>query len=711
MLLTNHEKYVIIKLQIEKRKLNTMKIMKRGLIIMKKFQKTISALTAAVMTCSMAAGSLFAPAANAADKTAIDIVNEMGLGWNLGNTFDCSGGSETYFGLGWVADENGNMGTGWIDKASWDVTSTETMWGNPITTKAMIDAVHAEGFNSIRIPVTWFENSDPDTYDIDDAYLARVKEVVDYAYANDMYVIVNMHWDCSGGNNSKYWLDAGMDALPRYTTMWTEIANYFKDYDNHLVLESMNEVPFDYSTLNTFNQKFVDIVRGTGSGNADRLLLLAGANDDLTKTCNPEYKLPDDNMIAVSIHYYYPSIFAVATKDSTWGYTDKWGTDDEKQNVYDLFAKMKAYYADEGVPVILGEYGVVTNENGGKDHDSIVSYLDTIASSALATDGVTAFLWDAGNAGDMQYFDRKNLTWFNQDYADVYKNLRENGTSLEFEYNITKNTETSSSATVTLSGSGDYNVDLGTYAGKGITIKQVILNGTSGGGWGVSFPATNPDGSNRSWTSEAGAVGADGSVTIDLDGVFEGDNGSEDYVLSLAGNMTFSKWWGPDDATLSSVTLVFDKEITYTSMDVSVTAKQKEQTPTEATETETETESQTEATEATETESQTEATEVTETETETAEITETEATETESQDSSESLPPVKTLGDATGDDNVNIVDVIAINRAIMGKDTLLPQTLSNIDFNKNGKPESEESLALLKYIAGLISAEDLSNFA
>lgn len=669
--------------------------------MMKKFQKMLSALTAAVLTCSMSAG--FAVAPSAADKTAVEIVNDMGLGWNLGNTFDCAGASETYFGLGWVADENGNKGTGWIDKASWNVNSTETAWGNPITTKAMIDAVHAEGFNSIRIPVTWFENSDPTTYDIDDAYLARVKEVVDYAYDNNMYVIVNMHWDCSGGNNSKYWLDAGMDALPRYKTMWTEIANYFKDYDNHLVLESMNEVPFDYSTLNTFNQTFVDVVRGTGSGNADRLLLLAGANDDLTKTCNPEYKLPDDKMIAVSIHYYYPSIFAVATKDSTWGYTDKWGTDAEKQEVYNLFAKMKAYYADEGIPVILGEYGVVTNENGGKDHDSIVAYLDTIASSALATDGVTAFLWDAGNAGDMQYFNRQSLQWFNQDYADIYKNLRENGTDIEFEYNIKKNTETSSSATVNLSGEGDYQVDLGPYAGKGITIKQVILNGTAGAGWGVSFPATNPDGSNRNWTSEAGQTGADGTVTIDLDGVFEGDNGTEDYVLSLAGNMTLSKWWGTEGATLNSVTLVFDKEITYTDMEISVTAKEKQQPSTEATE-ETETE-------ATETESVTE-TETEATETESVTETETEATETETQNesASESTPAVTKIGDATEDGTVNIVDVIAINKAVMGKENLTPQALANIDLNKNGKADSEESLAILKYIVGMLTEDALVNY-
>lgn len=644
---------------------------------MKKFQKVMSAVTAAVMTCSMAAvGSVFSSTANAADKTAIDLVNEMGLGWNLGNTFDCSGGSETYFGLGWVADENGNMGTGWIDKASWNANSTETMWGNPVTTKAMIDAVHAEGFNSIRIPVTWFENSDPTTYDIDDAYLARVKEVVDYAYANDMYVILNMHWDCSGGHNDKYWLDAGESALPRYQTMWTEIANYFKDYDNHLVLESMNEVPFSYETVNKFNQAFVDLVRETGGNNADRLLLLAGANDDLTKTCNPEYVLPDDDMIAVSIHYYYPTTWAVATvsdpNDSGyWGYQGEWGTASEKQDVYDLFAKMKAYFVDEGVPVILGEYGVVTNESAGKDKDSIVDYLNTIASSALATDGVTAYLWDAGNAGDMQFFNRTSMSWFNDSYANVYKNLKENGTSLEFEYDIKKTTSTSDRAEIALSGDFDYTVDLGPYAGKGVTVKEVIIKGTPGTLCGLSFSAVNPDGSNRAWTSEAGTTGEDGTCTIAIDGIFSGDNGDEPYELVMS-SFGIANWYGPENASLESITLVFDKEITYTSMDVSVTAKEKDPTDTTPSESESESGSDTETTE----------------------------------------EPVTNIryGDADLNEKVNILDVIYINRAIMGRDVLEGQGLINVDLNKNNKPESDEALAILKFIVGLVTEEDLAKF-
>ena len=633
---------------------------------MKKFHKIVSALTAAVMSCSMTIGSMFTPV-NAADKTAVEIVNDMGLGWNLGNTFDC------WNTRGWTTD-------------------TETGWGNAKTTPEMINAVKATGFDSIRIPITWYENTDSSTYDIDDAYLARIKEVIDYAYANDMYVIINMHWDWV--SDGSLWLNKGMDALPQYQTMWTEIANYFKDYDNHLVFESMNEVTFDYKTLNTFNQEFVNLVRKTGGNNSNRLLLLAGANTDLTKTCTPEFVVPDDKMVAVSIHYYYPSTWAVATVSDPnspqyWGYRNDWGTADDKQEVYNTFAKVKAYFADEGIPVIFGEYGVVTN--CGKDHDSIVSYLDTVASSALATDGVTAFLWDAGDAGDMQYYSRKNLKWFDEDYMNVYKNLKENGTQIEFEYDIKKTSDTSDRSTVKPTKSDDdYKVDLAPYAGKDVTLKQVLINGK--GGWGMAFEATNPDGSRRNWTSEAG------TDTITVDGIFEGDNGTESYTMTMSGDLTFQLWWDKDDAYIDSVTLVFDKPISYTATEVSVTAKQKEQQPTESTSETTEETSET----------------PTETETETQEPT--QDTETPSQESSENLSEsdnpemsASKAGDADGNGEVDILDVITINKAVMGKESMSEKGLVNIDFNKNQKPDATEAMTVLKLIVGLITEEQAVN--
>lgn len=553
---------------------------------MRKLKRILSVISATAVACTMPIFSSLGEKENAAGLSAIELVDDMGMGINLGNTFDCHGASTKYFGTG-----GGASGTGWIPESSWNANSTETAWGNPVTTKAMIDAIHAAGFDSIRIPVTWFENSDPVTHDIDDAFLARVKEVVDYAYSNGMYVIINMHWDWANasadqlkyfqaqGKESAYWLTKGMDALPQFKTMWTEIANYFKDYDNHLVFEDMNEVTFDYDTLNTFNSSFVDLVRATGGNNKDRLLLLAGANDDLSKTCSDKYIVPDDKMVAVTAHYYYPTPWAVATVSDLnapgyWGYQGTWGTDEDKQYVYEQFAKMKAYYVDRGIPVILGEYGVVTDPAAGKDPDDIVEYLKTIASSALSTEGVAAYLWDAGDAGDMKTFSRKSMQFTSEDNKNVYTNLKKYGSPLEFTYDIKKNVQTTDRVTIPLLGSGDYSIDLGPYAAA--NVKQVILEGTAGAGWGVSFPATNPDGSNRNWTSEAGQTGSDGKVTIDIDGIYEGDNGSANYVMTMAGSMNFQKWWGTEGAVLKSVTLVFDKTTTFTDYQISVTAKEKD---------------------------------------------------------------------------------------------------------------------------------------
>lgn len=660
---------------------------------MKKFKRLLAGLSASAIACSASAFSAFVPIASAADMTAIEMVDDMGLGINLGNTFDCHGCSTTYFGTGWE-ETNGVKGTGWIGADSWTVNSTETAWGNPVTTHAMIDALKNAGFDSLRIPITWFENSDPETHDINDAYLARIKEVVDYAYDNDMYVIINMHWDWAhasdaqqayfkaAGKSNAYWLTGGMDALPQFKTMWTEIATYFKDYDSHLVFEDMNEVTFDYDTLNTFNQSFVELVRATGGNNADRLLLLAGANDDLTMTCSDKYIVPDDDKVAVSVHYYYPTPWAVATVSDPnapgyWGYQGTWGTEQDKQDVYNLFAKMKACFVDRGIPVILGEYGVVTTPEAGKDPDDVVEYLNTIASSALATSGVTSYLWDAGDAGDMKTFSRTSMQFQNENVKNVYTELKTNGSPIEFEYDIKKTTQTSDRATVTLSGGGDYSIDLAPYAAA--NIKQVILKGTAGAGWGVSFPATNSDGSTRNWTSEAGQTGDDGTAVINIDGVFETDTGDkENYTLTMAGSMNFQQWWGTDGATLESVTLVFDEETTFTDMEISVTAKEKSATDT--------TES-TEATEATEDTENTEATENTE---------DTSALE------------MDIAGDANHDGKVNVLDVITVNRVIMGKEEISPQGLVNIDFNKNGKPDSEESLTIMKLALGLITDKDIA---
>ena len=640
---------------------------------MKLFQKITSAVTATILTASIATSGSIALLSNvkAADKSAIDIVNDMGMGWNLGNTFDC------YSTRTWTTD-------------------TETAWGNPTTTQDMITAIKASGFDSVRIPITWYENlADESTYDIDDAYLARIKEVIDYAYANDMYVIINMHWDWISDGN--LWLNQGINALPQFQTMWTEIANYFKDYDNHLVFESMNEVTFDYDVLNNFNQSFVNVIRESGGNNADRLLLLAGKNDDLSMTCTDSYVVPDDDMVAVSIHYYTPSAFCVANVDSTWGYSDTWGTDTEIQDLYNNFNKMKETFVDRGIPVIVGEYGVLTREEDRKNKDDVIKYLKTVASTALAIDGISAYLWDAGNAGDMQFFDRKNLTWFNSDIQNVYKNLKTNGTNLSFEYTSTKE------ITIPLAPYKDdngYTVNIAGYGANGEKLEKVILNGKLTGseeaGYGIGFSATR-GGQSGQWTAETTSLTANGTGVVEFDGIASIDDVEVTYELEFD-YLQIQNWWG-GSAELDSITLVFDKGVT------TVTAVEGETKPTEPS-----VEVTTEVTEPTnETTKPTESTEPTNETTAPTESTEpTNETTAPTESTNNETPAEVTLwGDANLDGEIDINDVVYINKVVLGKDsTISKQGFLNCDINEDEHLTATDALNVMKLVVKLITQSD-----
>ncbi len=196
-----------------------------------------------------------------------DLVKEMGAGWNLGNTFEATD----------------RWDSGWSD--SFTVNDVETGWGNPTTTQAIFDKVADQGFKSVRIPVSWYRWVDDDNgYKIDSAWMSRVKEIVSYAYAHDMYVIVNMHHD------DKDWLDISKTGdeweavKEKYQAIWVQIAAEFKDYDEHLLLEGGNEMVADgdwwghsqyyFDNQNELYQIFVDTVRSSGGNNAKRYLVL-----------------------------------------------------------------------------------------------------------------------------------------------------------------------------------------------------------------------------------------------------------------------------------------------------------------------------------------------------------------------------------------------------------------------------------------------------
>lgn len=334
---------------------------------------------------------------------AYSIVHEMGLGINLGNTFE-------------------SCGT-WIDSSS--VTKYETAWGSPVITRAMIQGMKDAGFNSVRIPVAWSnmmtEDPSTSTYTINSAYFERVEEVMNYVLDAGMYAIINIHFD------SGWWARFGsqdsterVQAMIKYKSMWQQIADYFKDYDNHLIFESANEELGDrlnstddyensgyystqeelYALTNQINQTFVSIVRHSGGNNETRFLLIAGYNTDIDMTCNGAYEMPKDvisNHLMVSIHYYTPSAYCISEDETnTDWYADTWGTEAEKKELQQQLNKMKISFVDKGYPVIIGEYGVVKKKANRSD------FMQAVIEYAIGN-GMCPVLWDAMSESNYVY--------------------------------------------------------------------------------------------------------------------------------------------------------------------------------------------------------------------------------------------------------------------------------------------------------------------
>jgi endoglucanase len=347
---------------------------------------------------------LLATTAIAADSEAFTFARQLGIGWNLGNTLEATGIKGT------------------------TVQQFETAWGNPVTTKQMIDGIRATGFKTIRIPVGWSNLMAPD-YTINPDLMNRVEEVAKYALDNDMYVIINVHWD--GGWITKFPKEWD-PCMAKYTWIWMQIADRFKTYSDHVIFESMNEEGcFDdlwnryggqpankekaYDILNVINQEFTDILRNSGGNNAGRYLLIAGYATDINCTADPLFKMPSDpaKHSMVSVHYYSPPGFAILDKDASWGkaaYT--WGTRAEQDAVKQDMEKMKRF-TDAGIPVVVGEYGCPDK----KDPASIVRYITTVCETASSMGYIPVF-WDAGN-----FYDRKAGKFRNPALGDEFARI------------------------------------------------------------------------------------------------------------------------------------------------------------------------------------------------------------------------------------------------------------------------------------------------
>ncbi len=320
-----------------------------------------------------------------------ELVKEIRIGWNLGNTLDATGG----FGL-----------------------SSETSWGNPKTNKAMIDKIKAGGFNALRVPTTWEKHLGPaPDYIIDPAWLNRVVEVVDYGINNRMFVILNLHheeWHFPSFANEAA-------ATRILTKVWTQIGKRFKNYDEHLIFEGLNE-PRQKGTadewnggnkegqevVNRFNAAFVKAIRSSGGNNPLRHLMIPPYAAAASSNAWDNFVIPKDHKIIVSIHAYTPYDFALNTSG-----TPEWRLDNREDTgaITYLMDNIQRYFISKGHPVIIGEFGAMNKNNLKQRTDWANFYVK----SAKAK-GIPCIWWDNGVInGDGELFgllDRINYTFY-----------------------------------------------------------------------------------------------------------------------------------------------------------------------------------------------------------------------------------------------------------------------------------------------------------
>jgi endoglucanase len=343
------------------------------------------------------------PDATGMSSNAVELAAKMNLGLNIGNTFEAPGG--------------------------------ETGWGSPVITEDFIKFIKQTGFNAIRIPCAWdwYHVDNKATAHINETWMNRVKEVVGYCVNNDMYVLLNIHWD--GGWLENNCTPAKKDSVnAKQKAYWEQIATAMRDFDEHLMFASANEPNANDATkmevLLSYHQTFVDAVRSTGGRNTYRTLVVQGSSELISVDAFPVDPTP--NRMMFEEHNYTPFQFCALSEDVSWGnmayywgkdhqsvvepdrnFTAEWG-DENAQITY--FNKLKEQFVDKGIPILMGEYGAFRRSTP-KDlatHNDAIDYWITFVTKQARSKGIIPFWWDTGGI-----LDRHNNTIKDQRTVDA----------------------------------------------------------------------------------------------------------------------------------------------------------------------------------------------------------------------------------------------------------------------------------------------------
>lgn len=328
--------------------------------------------------------------------TAAEVARNMGLGISLGNTFDaysCTDCDKIHF--EWIPTVGDNKPEDY-----------ETCWGAVPTTQKVINGMRDCGFNTVRIPVFWGNMMENDgTWTINKDFIERVREVVDYCEKAGVYSVINIH------HFDEFIIRRNdLESCKEiFTTVWTQIAEYFKDYPHTVVFEGFNEYiggnQFNeegqlveqgdskaYLMAEVLNQAFVDAVRATGSNNADRVLIVSGYWTNIDKTSSDRFVMPTDTVedrLMVSVHYV----------DNSMYWARRIGTQEWLDYIDDQCDKLDRAFTEKGIPVFMGETsGGYPKENFGHDaiHTSSSECLEIVLNE-LFKRGYVPVIWDTND--------------------------------------------------------------------------------------------------------------------------------------------------------------------------------------------------------------------------------------------------------------------------------------------------------------------------
>jgi len=335
--------------------------------------------------------------------SAVEFVENITVGWNLGNTLEST--------CDWISNPTPEQ----FEKA----------WGNPVTTKSMIDAVKSMGFNTVRVPVSWGQKMGPGPdYKVSDAWMDRVNEVVNYVIENDMYCILNVHHDNDWviPTNEKF-----NESSEKLNKLWEQIAVRFEKYDEHLIFETLNEprlVGTDLEwtggnhesrdCINRLNDGAVKTIRSTGGNNALRYIMCPTYAASGSQATVNDYVAPDDDRVIVSIHAYSPYFFALANTDVP-GSVSSFGSETDKSGLTAEFKLLYDKFVSKGRAVIIGEMGAMNKDNAEDRARWAEFYISTAKSY-----GMRCVWWDNNlTVGEGERFGLINRSTLEPVYPDI----------------------------------------------------------------------------------------------------------------------------------------------------------------------------------------------------------------------------------------------------------------------------------------------------